>query len=470
MQVRGRTGLADRMAEPPRRDEQQIAVRQQAGADIIEGSVGQLLQTGAVGVDPPEMPVGFAFRPVREPERACIVGHIHVVDAAIRVPEDDLRRLFGMGRIDDANVAAGNAGLRRPQVLADGGWSAQGLPRDQRDFRQLANCERFRPSPVLRLQADAAHSQRSGRFQLDRQPTVANGVPREGDTVGKGDPLPPLKLGGRITPSPRYSGERVGVRGRRANSEVVLRPRLRGEHELQRLPGAGRCGQLGFCQDRSLIALGRQEHLGRLIATQPERACIRLAGHPRNSLAADPAVLETGFALAPDERQPLTLTRESGVGWLDCELGAHCTAANRPPAAADALFVRRALAAQRDCPRRAVGLDPQVTEPGLALPGPQADRAGRQRMLLILVDQHGLTADLDLQRLFGHPHHQREPLVDRHRAGHVLEVLEILAMPSQTQILAARVQGDLVALEAVGADSRLADLHDQARIPAAGIR
>ena len=78
--------------------------------------------------------------------------------------------------------------------------------------------------------------------------------------------------------------------------------------------------------------------------------------------------------------------------------------------------------------------------------------------------QDGLAIHENLDDRARKPHLERDPAADRHLARHVLDRLEVVAVSSQQQPLASRVQRDLVADEPIGADAGLVHPDDQAGV------
>jgi hypothetical protein len=77
-----------------------------------------------------------------------------------------------------------------------------------------------------------AQLQKSQARMMYQRPSLAHraGVSRTATSPRRVSEGPPARViirrGRKITPSPRYSGERVGVRGRKANAEVISQPVL----------------------------------------------------------------------------------------------------------------------------------------------------------------------------------------------------------------------------------------------------
>ena len=137
VQVRGRARLADRVAEAARRDEDQVAVRQFAGADVIEWAVGYLSQARPVDADSPQVPMLFALARIRKVNRLGVQRQVHVVDAARGIGEHRAGWIVGPLGLPHANRTAGPGGPRRPDIAADGGRRGQHVPRQEDDRRPL---------------------------------------------------------------------------------------------------------------------------------------------------------------------------------------------------------------------------------------------------------------------------------------------------------------------------------------------
>ena len=85
-------------------------------------------------------------------------------------------------------------------------------------------------------------------------------------------------------------------------------------------------------------------------------------------------------------------------------------------------------------------------------------------MVRVFVLEQRPVIDQGFDRTFAQAHGERDPLADRHIAGHRADRFPILPMPAEQQAAAVGLEGDFVAGEFVGSQARLRDFDDQARV------
>ncbi len=135
VQVGGRAGLAQGVAAPARRHEDQFPIRQRAGGDVIKWPVGELAQPLAIGADAVDVPPRLTRLAVGEKEGLRVGGEVEIVNAPLRIAEDRFHRLPGAGGIENVKAAARPAGPALPDIAADGVGGAERMPGQERDRR-----------------------------------------------------------------------------------------------------------------------------------------------------------------------------------------------------------------------------------------------------------------------------------------------------------------------------------------------
>ena len=245
----------------------------------------------------------------------------------------------------------------------------------------------------------------------------------------------------------------------------------RGQGELMAGPGIAPDLDHPFGQDsRPVAGFEGDGDRRRRLGAGPEVTFVGVALDQVHPPAIQPPVLEPDFPLAADEGQPLGLDAGEWGAGFDGEPAVGRAPAERGPHPAGPLAgVGPRLAIERQGAGRGAGLDPQVSEARGPLPGPQADAAGAERMLVVHVGRHDPAVDADLQFPAGHPGLERDPAADRHRTGDSTDRLPVPAMAAQHQE-SGGLERDLVAGEGVGADPRAVDPEDHPGVPPLIIR
>ena len=111
----------------------------------------------------------------RKKQGSSIIRHVHVVNAAVRILEDDLGRQTGLVRIDNADTAPRRSRLRHPQVEGHGIGTTQRITRDECNRWNRLASEFIRPGPIRTLEIRAVDVHTPRRLHLDGKPGIIAG-------------------------------------------------------------------------------------------------------------------------------------------------------------------------------------------------------------------------------------------------------------------------------------------------------